>query len=84
MLDMGPRLPYIGRSMSDSEPTALFLSPAEIEAWARDLGRSMASVLRAADFPEALFRRWKRGQTAPKLDSYARLVAALERDGRTS
>jgi len=54
------------------------MTPIEIEQRATAQNRSMASVLRAADWDPQLWQRWKRGLTTPSLAKYEALIRVLK------
>jgi hypothetical protein len=53
------------------------MTPIEIETLVAKAGRSMASLLRAADWDPQLWQRWKRGKASPTIAKYDALLAAL-------
>ncbi len=52
------------------------LTPAEIEARAKDAGMSIVEVCRKAGIAPSTFYRWKAGETEPTLGVYQRLYDA--------
>jgi transcriptional regulator with XRE-family HTH domain len=54
------------------------LTPAQIEARAKEAGLSLVELCERAGIALSTFYRWRSGDTEPRLDVYRRLEAASE------
>jgi transcriptional regulator with XRE-family HTH domain len=54
------------------------LTPAQMEARARDAGLSLVELCERAGIALSTFYRWRSGDTSPSIDVYRRLEAASE------
>lgn len=54
------------------------LSPADIEAEAAKVGKTIKQVCQDAGIAQSTFSRWKGGDTEPTMSVYRRLVAAVQ------
>jgi transcriptional regulator with XRE-family HTH domain len=54
------------------------LTPAEIEARAKEAGLSLAELCERAGIALSTFYRWRSGDTSPSVNVYRRLEAASE------
>jgi transcriptional regulator with XRE-family HTH domain len=56
------------------------LTPADIERLAGEAGLTLKEVCARAGIAQSTFSRWRAGKTAPSIDVYQRLLAALRRE----